>query len=264
MGLFSDKKYAFSFGRLHRGELQQIMEDTYTQYQYRPLDGAQKVLDMFSKPQDVAILKQSKEVQDVVMGSGSQQGSIGTLLEWATERLNPENQQEQARLLDLTYRYGKLLAAVDTEKAFADDPKGTKRYDFSFGTMTGGELQQEIEDKLSQYAGATGRCLDGAERLLDMFSSPQDKQIIAESAAVRHRVFGCGHMPGPVDFLLTRAEEGAGHGDKVRIGQLRGRLDSLQAETCQSDNRLPPKLASFTERAVSHLRQSRNGERSGV
>ncbi len=84
-----------------------------------------------------------------------------------------------------------------------EDPKGTKKYPFSFGTMTRGELQTRIEGFLIDYQHAP---LDGAEEVLAMFATTPDAKILRESPTIQSVVLGAG-QPGPITHFLQKAVE---------------------------------------------------------
>jgi hypothetical protein len=231
------KKYHFSFDTHTRGELQQLVEQLMIDYQHSPLAGAKKVMDMFEDERDAKILEESPTIQTVVLGTGNHTGPVTYFLGKAAEQLEmPSARHEDQVLFDnLTARYAAMLERVETAKVLLEDPEGKKKYRFSFGTMTGSDLQGIIEDTTTQFDKA-GMHARGAQKLLDMFNSPQDRALLVESANIRHRVLGGADGKGPIDFMLDRAEEHMGHGegnhaDNILLEQQNARYERLRSDT---------------------------------
>lgn len=234
------KKFHFSFGTVTRGQLQQMMEDILSDRSFvsNPLAGAEKLLKMFSGHDDAAIVAESPTVQGVVFGTEKHEGPITYFLRKAVEQKEAKgeaNAELVSHYMKLDLMYRQLIEKAETARVLKEDPDGSKKFAFSFGTMTGSELQQRMEDILRQYTDI-GMYAEGAQKVLEMVTTVPDKKILMESPRVQSVVLGGRNGTGPVDYFLAKAREqlaGQGGEDKapaIQVGRLEQRYRQLRDE----------------------------------
>lgn len=242
------KKFHFSFGNVTRGQLQQMMEDILSDrsFESNPLAGAEKILKMFSAPGDAAILAESPSVQSVVLGTDRHESPVVYFLRKAAERqerqgsTNVATVEQYQRLNDM---YRGLIDKAETGRVLLEDPDGTKKYAFSFGTMTGSGLQQRMEDTLRQYSDV-GMYAAGAQKVLDMITTVPDKKLLMESPRVQSVVLGGRNGTGPVDYFLEKAR--------------------AQLAASAGDDKAPAIQLDRLERQYGQLRDEVYGQQRGV
>jgi hypothetical protein len=231
------KKYTFSFGTATRGQLQQMMEDILSERraEINPVEAAHTIMTMFSKPDDLRILQESPTVQGVVVGTDEHEGPISYLLRKAASRREGPPTAEDVLFAAAENRYSDLLDKVETGRVLLEDPDGTKKYAFSFGTMTGSGLQQRMEDVLRQYSDI-GMYAEGAQKVLDMVTTVPDKKILMESPRVQSVVLGGRNGTGPVDYFLEKARQklaeqgGEDKAPAIQLDRLEQRYGQLRDE----------------------------------
>jgi hypothetical protein len=242
------KKFQFSFGNVTRGQLQQMMEDILSDRSFvsDPLAGAEKVLKMFSSSDNAQVLAASPTVQGVVLGTEGHEGPVTYFLRKAVERQEAKGAKDPeavTRYTKLDFLYRELIEKAEVGRVLLEDPDGTKKYAFSFGTMTGSGLQQRMEDTLRQYSDI-GMYAEGAQKVLDMITTVPDKKLLMESPRVQSVVLGGRNGSGPVDYFLAKARE--------------------QLSTRGGDDKAPAIQLDRLERQYGQLRDEVYGQQRGV
>lgn len=253
------KVFQFTSGARTRGELQDDVERILSQYHGagHNVAGADAVMDRVTAAADFKLLASSPSVQSVILGDNGS-GPIDFFIREARESLRRRRVETGAELEEcerIEARYRELRERLESARIQQEDPSGTRRYAFSFGAVQGSELQQRMEDMLSQYGGSFSSAankMDGAEAIMDMFASPADMGLLRESPKSRATILGSPNHQGPVDYLLEKAgqqlEKSEEKAPKARLARLNARYDAMKLGILGTPAVITKKPASFAAR----------------